>query len=231
MQTNTNPIQAFAFDSHAVRVVQISGHPWFVARDVCSALCIGNNRMALERLDDDEKGVSSIDTLGGPQELTIINESGLYSLILGSRKPEAKKFKKWVTAEVLPSIRQTGSYTTAGADTALNAKIDKLLDLMEQMLKVIPKLLEAARPSSRRGIARKKMYTEDVERILALRAKGYLLDELVAETDFSQSQCWSVLVGRYKVLESGRVSIDLRSDAVRAAEAAAKAQRASGETV
>ena len=66
--------------------------------------------MALERLDDDEKGVSSIDTLGGNQQLSTINESGLYSLILTSRKPEAKKFKKWVTAEVLPAIRKTGRY-------------------------------------------------------------------------------------------------------------------------
>ena len=74
-----------------------------VGRLVCKGV-------ALSRLDDDEKGVSSIDTLGGVQTMATVNESGLYSLIMGSRKPEAKRFKKWVTAEVLPSIRKTGSY-------------------------------------------------------------------------------------------------------------------------
>ena len=100
----------FNFVMHSVRVIMIGGIPWFVAVDVCDALTINNNRMALERLDEDEKGVSSIDTLGGIQDLSIINESGLYSLILTSRKPEAKKFKKWVTSEVLPAIRKTGRY-------------------------------------------------------------------------------------------------------------------------
>ncbi len=105
-----NAITTFNFVAHSVRVIMIGDAPWFVAVDVCDALTIGNNRMALERLDDDEKGVSSIDTLGGLQDLSIINESGLYSLILTSRKPEAKKFKKWVTSEVLPAIRKTGRY-------------------------------------------------------------------------------------------------------------------------
>jgi hypothetical protein len=72
---------------------------------------ISNVSQALSRLDDDEKGIISNDTLGGAQEMSIINESGLYSLVLTSRKPEAKAFKKWITAEVLPSIRKTGSYS------------------------------------------------------------------------------------------------------------------------
>ena len=98
----------FVFNAMPVRVVQVSGEPWFVAADVLAVLDL--DRKALERLDDDEKGVSSIHTLGGEQQMSIINESGLYSLVLGSRKPEAKPFKKWVTAEVLPSIRKTGVY-------------------------------------------------------------------------------------------------------------------------
>lgn len=100
----------FPFDSYAVRALLRDGEPWFVAADVLSALTL--DRKALERLDDDEKGVSSIHTLGGNQEVTVINEPGLYSLILGSRKPEAKRFKKWVTSEVLPAIRKTGQYAT-----------------------------------------------------------------------------------------------------------------------
>lgn len=89
----------------------VDNAPWWVASDVCAALDIGNTSMALARLDDDEKGISSTDTLGGKQEISIVNESGLYSLILGSRKPEAKAFKRWITHDVIPSIRQTGGYT------------------------------------------------------------------------------------------------------------------------
>lgn len=92
-----------------VRVVERSGEPYFVLKDVCEILNLNNSRMVAERLDEDEKGVSQIDTLGGRQEVTVINESGLYNVILRSDKPQAKPFKKWVTAEVLPSIRKHGS--------------------------------------------------------------------------------------------------------------------------
>ena len=86
------------------------GEPWFVAKDVCDCLEVGNSRDAVATLDEDEKGVATIDTLGGAQEMATISESGLYSLILRSRKPEAKTFKRWIVREVLPSIRKTGSY-------------------------------------------------------------------------------------------------------------------------
>lgn len=109
MQTPNTPA-VFNFDSHTVRTVIIEDQPWFVAADVCAALDLPDTHKALGRLDDDEKGRNSIPTLGGPQEMSIINESGLYNLVLGSRKPEAKRFKKWVTAEVLPAIRKTGRY-------------------------------------------------------------------------------------------------------------------------
>jgi len=104
-----NELVNFNFDGAAVRIARDErGDPWFVAADVLNTL--GLDRKALERVDDDEKGVSSIHTLGGTQQVTTVNESGLYSLILGSRKAEAKRFKRWVTSEVLPSIRKTGSY-------------------------------------------------------------------------------------------------------------------------
>ena len=100
----------FDFEGQQVRVVTDAlGEPWFVAADVLSTLTL--DRKALERLDADEKGVSSIHTLGGDQEMTIVSEPGLYGLVLGSRKPEAKRFKRWVTHEVLPAIRKTGSYS------------------------------------------------------------------------------------------------------------------------
>ena len=110
----------FSFEKFQVRVVtRDGGEPWFVAVDACAVLTIGNVSDATGRLDDDEK--MTIDTTeghsgqrGGAQSMTIINESGLYSLILTSRKPAAKRFKKWVTAEVLPSIRKTGAYLAPG---------------------------------------------------------------------------------------------------------------------
>lgn len=95
-----------------VRTMMRDGEPWFVAADVCRALDIKNNRDAVERLDDDEKGVVSTDTHGGIQTVTIINEPGLYALVLGSRKPEAKAFKRWITHEVIPAIRKNGAYLT-----------------------------------------------------------------------------------------------------------------------
>lgn len=87
-----------------------SGEPWFMAKDVCDALEIKNSRDALARLDEDEKGVALTDTLGGAQHATTVNEAGLYTLVLSSRKPEAKAFKRWVTHEVLPAIRKRGAY-------------------------------------------------------------------------------------------------------------------------
>ena len=93
-----------------VRVVDVNGEPWFVARDVCECLELTNTSQTLSYLDDDEKGITTNDTPGGQQEMSIVSEAGLYSLILRSRKPEAKAFKRWITHEVLPSIRRAGSY-------------------------------------------------------------------------------------------------------------------------
>lgn len=102
--------RVFNYRGSGVRVLFKDGDPWFVAADVCRILELGNSRQAVSRLDEDEKGVISTDTPGGPQEMGCVNEPGLYALILGSRKPEAKAFKRWVTHEVLPIIRKTGSY-------------------------------------------------------------------------------------------------------------------------
>lgn len=106
-----NNLQIFKNDQFGeIRTTMKDGEPWFVAVDVCRALEHSNSRMALERLDDDEKGVSSIYTLGGKQEMAVVNEPGLYTLVLGSRKPEAKAFKRWITHDVIPTIRKTGGY-------------------------------------------------------------------------------------------------------------------------
>ena len=105
-----------------IRAAEINGEPWFIAADVCRALEIGNSRQALTRLDDDEKNTVILnDGIPGNPNMTIINEAGLYALVLSSRKPEAKAFKRWVTHEVLPTIRQHGEYMTgATLERALN---------------------------------------------------------------------------------------------------------------
>ncbi len=107
---------SFSFEAHEVRTVTIDGEPWFVLAHVCKVLDIENPGNAAARLDDDEKGLHNVDTLGGPQQMVVINESGLYSVILTSRKETARRFKKWVTGEVLPSIRRTGSYAVPAID-------------------------------------------------------------------------------------------------------------------
>lgn len=95
-----------------IRMKTKAGEPWFCAKDVCEVLSIKNHRDAISVLDEDEKGVGKVYTLGGYQELNFVNESGLYTLIMRSNKPEARKFRKWVTSEVLPAIRKYGFYTT-----------------------------------------------------------------------------------------------------------------------
>lgn len=109
---NHNPLQ-FTFENQQVRIVQNeNGEPLFIASDVCKAVDIVNVSQALSRLDDDEKDdIILNDTIGRPQKMSVVTESGLYSLILSSRKPETKAFKRWITHDVLPSIRQTGGYS------------------------------------------------------------------------------------------------------------------------
>ncbi|WGZ33075.1 Bro-N domain-containing protein [Xylella fastidiosa subsp. pauca] len=106
----------FSFENHPVRVLIINGEPWFVAKDLCAVLHIVNSRSALIALDETEKGVGSTDTLGGQQELAIVNESGMWTLVLRCRDAVKQgtvpyRVRKWITGEVLPSIRKTGEYT------------------------------------------------------------------------------------------------------------------------
>ncbi len=118
--------QAFTFNAsnQQVRSVMIAGEPYFVAKDICTILDISNHNDAVGRLDDDERdGVGITDAIGREQRTTVVNESGLYHLIFQSRKPEAKVFRKWVTAEVLPTLRRTGRYEMARPDSDVPAAI------------------------------------------------------------------------------------------------------------
>ena len=107
-------VMNFKFEGADVRVnTDGNNNPWFVAKDVCQILELSNPRSSTALLDSDEKDVHIMDTPSGAQKMTVVNEAGLYSLIMRSRKPEAKAFKRWVTHEVLPSIRKTGGYVAA----------------------------------------------------------------------------------------------------------------------
>lgn len=103
-------VTVFNFNQNQVRTVIKEGEPWFVAKDVCDILEITKYRDAIATLDADERELVLVDTLGGNQRMSVISESGLYALVFKSRKPQAQVFRKWVTSEVLPTIRKTGQY-------------------------------------------------------------------------------------------------------------------------
>lgn len=107
-----NDLTIFNFNNKEVRTILINNEAWFIAKDVCDVLDLGNPSQALSRLDDDEKNTITLNEGIGNPEKSIVNEYGLYSLVLSSRKKEAKEFKRWVTHEVLPSIRKHGAYAT-----------------------------------------------------------------------------------------------------------------------
>ena len=130
-----NGLQVFSYEGNEVRTVQRSDETWWVLKDVCEILELTSPHKVAERLDDDEKGRSLIPTLGGNQELTVVSESGLYNVILRSDKPEAKKFKRWVTHEVLPTIRRHGAYVTP-------AKLEELMNDPDSWIKVLTALKE-----------------------------------------------------------------------------------------
>lgn len=117
-----------------VRAVEIDGECWLVGKDVAERLGYSNPRKALaDHVDDEDKGVTKCDTLGGAQEMTIINESGLYSMVLGSKLPNAKNFRRWVTSEVLPSIRQHGMYATPATVEEMLANPDTMIKTLEAL--------------------------------------------------------------------------------------------------
>lgn len=136
-----NDLSIFRYDGADLYTVLVDGEPWFKVADVCNVLEIGNPSMAAARLDDDEVTLISIE--GRPQT-NYVSEAGLFALILGSRKPEAKAFKRWVTHEVLPAIRKTGTYVAPASDLdqikALHAAVGTLL---EQNEKITARAVEA----------------------------------------------------------------------------------------
>ena len=130
-----NEVKIFNFENNQVRVVEIEGEPWFVGKDVASVLGYSNSRKALlDHVDNEDKkdGVTIRDSIGRNQQAVGINESGLYSLILSSKLPSAKKFKRWVTSEVLPTIRRHGAYLTDAKAEAIVTDKTALANLLQQ---------------------------------------------------------------------------------------------------
>lgn len=139
-----------------VRVSEIGGNPYFVGKDITDILGYRNSRKALiDHVDDEDKGVTKCDTLGGIQEVTVINESGLYSLILSSKLQKAKEFKRWVTNEILPSIRKTGGYISGQENLTDNEIMAKALLVAQNVIKEKSKVIETQKP--------KVLFAESVE--------------------------------------------------------------------
>lgn len=112
---NTAQVVPFSYGNNDVRTIVIDGEPWFVLADLCKVLEIRNGRDVAARLADDQKGVASIDTPGGRQQMTIVSEPGMYEVVIRSDKPEAVAFRRWITGTVLPEIRKTGSFNAQPA--------------------------------------------------------------------------------------------------------------------
>lgn len=181
---NPTPDAVFKFESATtVRMFSIDGNPWFSASDVCKALGLTNSRMSLKALDDDEKGVSSTYTPGGSQSVNVINESGLYTLILRCRDAVTPgtipyRFRKWVTSEVLPQIRRTGSYIReelSPVDKAQKVVAGFMPAILEAMKQQEQKYSYPAKPGYREFI-------HSPEGVTSLAERSYLMN-LLRELD------------------------------------------------
>ena len=128
-----NDIKTWNYENSEIRTIEKNGEPWWVLADVCRVLELSSPHKIADRLDEDEKGRNLIPTHGGNQEMTVINESGLYNVILRSDKPQAKPFRKWVTSEVLPTIRRHGAYMTEQTIEKALTNPDFLIQLATQL--------------------------------------------------------------------------------------------------
>lgn len=116
-----------------VRTIEKNGEPWFVANDICKVLGHTNSRVAVAALDEDEKGVSKVYTLGGEQQMTVVNEAGMYQLVIRSNLPAAKAFKRWITHEVIPTIRRHGAYATETTIESIIADPESGIKLLQAL--------------------------------------------------------------------------------------------------
>lgn len=179
-----NELQVFTNDTFGeVRTIMQDNEPWFVAADVCRALEIGNPSQAISRLDDDEKFttlISNESAATGKSSLSFVNEPGLYALVLGSRKPEAKAFKRWITHEVVPTIRKNGLYAA-----------DELLDNPDLLIKAAMRIKEQNEQIAQLETDRSKMSVA----LEIARPKAEYFDELVNRNTLTNFRDTAKLLG------------------------------------
>lgn len=173
-----NEIMKFNFDGKNIRTMLIENEPWFVGKDVARTLGYSNPRKALiDHVDEEDKGVTKCDTLGGKQDISIINESGLYALIFGSKLPTAKKFKRWITSEVLPALRKNGSYSINNQNDEV---VKNMIDLSNNLLIMTKSTTEICQ------------YLATVIKEVSMDKKDYLSrneSKTSQVTDFNYSKC------------------------------------------
>lgn len=168
-----NQLQIFKNEDFGeVRVVELNKEPWFVATDICKALDIKNVTQAINRLDEDERSMFNIGRQG---ETNIVNEYGLYNLILSSRKPEAKKFKRWITHEVIPSIRKHGAYMTDEAIEKVLTDPDTIIKLATQLKEERQKRLKAEKLTNQIAVSQNSLLVREVAKIAS--KKGIVIGE------------------------------------------------------
>ena len=217
---NNNDIVPFHFGEKEVRVVfDETNEPWWVAKDVCEILQYKEVSKTLSKLDDDEKGTKIFRTLGGNQKMTIINESGLYTLILRSNKPEAKRFKKWVTAEVLPSIRKTGSYSTCKSKTDESDLLGVVLKLVENQQRQTDAILSLAESITQRPLTiehRASLDTNDRKRLreAVLSKTKQAAQNLGVAPDVLRPSLWIDIKKKFKVDDYQDIPKEYIDDAI-----------------
>lgn len=217
-----NEVQLFNFESHEVRSLLLNNEPWFVGKDVAEALGYSKARNAIaNHIDSEDKKDAPIQgTLGGVQEMTVINESGLYSLVLSSKLPSAKKFKRWVTSEVLPALRKTGQYQVkelSGSELMAKALIeaqsvlaakDKVIEEMKPKV-VFADAVATSHTSILVGELAKILKQNGIDmgqkRLFAwLREKGYLIKR--QGTDYNMPTQKAMELGLFEIKEGSYVN-------------------------
>lgn len=171
-----NDLHIFNYNGNKVRTIQKDGEPWWVLKDVCEVLGLSSPHKVFDRLDEDEKGRNQIPTHGGEQEMTVVNESGLYNVILRSDKPEAKPFRKWVTSEVLPSIRKNGGYIANQENLTPEQIVANALIVAQNIISQKDKQIEQMKPKAEFFDAvadsRTAISMNEVSKVLGIKGYG-----------------------------------------------------------
>ncbi len=197
MENNTSTgLQSFVFNDFPIRTItNDKGEPYFVAQDVCKVLELSNVGQALTRLDDDEKDYIILNdgNKGNPNQ-AIINESGLYSLVLSSRKPEAKAFKKWVTSEVLPAIRKTGKYESKPMDTldVMQLALNQLKEQREEL-----KAIQETKQQSEAYMAQLQATPISAMQVDVRKAVDTLVKHYAQACNIRIDTCWTTLYQQF----------------------------------